>query len=69
MPTYHPAAALRGGGGEVLAEMRADLVRAKQELGSRLTQLFTEHERVHGSLRMGFPMRRIATRTQGSRAA
>ena len=35
VPTYHPAAALRGGGGEVLAEMRADLVRAKQELGSR----------------------------------
>jgi DNA polymerase len=36
IPTYHPAAALRGGGGEVLAEMRADLVRAKQELGARL---------------------------------
>jgi DNA polymerase len=36
VPTYHPAAALRGGGGEVLAEMRADLVRAKQELGARL---------------------------------
>jgi DNA polymerase len=35
VPTYHPAAALRGGGGEVLAEMRADLVRAKQELGAR----------------------------------
>lgn len=28
VPTYHPAAALRGGG-EVLAEMRADFVRAK----------------------------------------
>jgi DNA polymerase len=31
VPTYHPAAALRGGG-EVLAEMRADLVRAKEAL-------------------------------------
>jgi uracil-DNA glycosylase family 4 len=31
VPTYHPAAALRGGG-LVLAQMRADLVRAKQEL-------------------------------------
>src|SRR5207302_1474986 len=34
VPTYHPAAALRGGG-EVLAEMRADFVRAKQELARR----------------------------------
>ena len=32
VPTYHPAAALRSGG-VVLAEMRADLVRAKQLLG------------------------------------
>jgi uracil-DNA glycosylase family 4 len=31
VPTYHPAAALRSGG-EVLAEMRADFVRAKQAL-------------------------------------
>lgn len=31
VPTYHPAAALRGGG-EVVAEMRADLVRAKRLL-------------------------------------
>lgn len=31
VPTYHPAAALRSGG-EVLAEMRADLVRAKRQL-------------------------------------
>lgn len=31
VPTYHPAAALRGGG-EVLAEMRADFVRAKAAL-------------------------------------
>lgn len=31
VPTFHPAAALRGGG-EVLAAMRADLVRAKQAL-------------------------------------
>jgi uracil-DNA glycosylase len=31
VPTYHPAAALRGGN-TVLAEMRADFVRAKQEL-------------------------------------
>ena len=34
VPTYHPAAALRGGG-EVLAEMRADFVRAKQLLDAR----------------------------------
>jgi DNA polymerase len=33
VPTYHPAAALRSGG-EVLAEMRADLVRAKEALRS-----------------------------------
>lgn len=32
VPTYHPAAALRGGA-EVVAEMRADFVRAKQLLG------------------------------------
>lgn len=31
VPTYHPAAALRSGG-EVVAEMRADLLRAKQLL-------------------------------------
>jgi DNA polymerase len=31
VPTYHPAAALRSGG-EVLAEMRADFVRAKEAL-------------------------------------
>ncbi len=34
VPTFHPAAALRGGG-VVLAQMRADLVRAKQLVGSR----------------------------------
>jgi len=39
VPTYHPAAALRGGG-EVLAEMRADFVRAKEALArSRQGQL------------------------------
>lgn len=32
VPTLHPAAALRGGG-SVVAQMRADLVRAKKELG------------------------------------
>jgi DNA polymerase len=32
VPTYHPSAALQGGGGEVIARMRADLVRAKQVL-------------------------------------
>ncbi len=32
VPTYHPSAALQGGGTEVLARMRADLVRAKQAL-------------------------------------
>jgi uracil-DNA glycosylase len=31
VPTYHPAAALRGGG-ETLAQMRADFVRAKEVL-------------------------------------
>ena len=31
VPTYHPAAALRGGG-EVMAEMRADFVRAKEAM-------------------------------------
>ena len=34
VPTYHPAAALRSGGA-VVAEMRADLIRAKQLLGWR----------------------------------
>jgi uracil-DNA glycosylase len=34
VPTYHPAAALRGGG-EVLAAMRADFVRAKEALAPR----------------------------------
>jgi DNA polymerase len=34
VPTYHPAAALRSGG-EVVAEMRADLVRAKRLLPPR----------------------------------
>jgi DNA polymerase len=33
VPTFHPAAALRGGG-VVLAQMRADFVRAKQALGA-----------------------------------
>lgn len=33
VPTFHPAAALRGGG-TVLAQMRADFVRAKQELAT-----------------------------------
>jgi uracil-DNA glycosylase family 4 len=34
VPTYHPAFILRGGG-EALAEMRADLVRAKRLLAAR----------------------------------
>ena len=34
VPTFHPAAALRGGG-VVLAQMRADFVRAKQLMGGR----------------------------------
>lgn len=34
VPTFHPSAALRGGG-EVVAQMRADLVRAKEALRSR----------------------------------
>jgi len=36
VPTYHPAAALRSGG-ELLAEMRADLVRAKRLLAEAAT--------------------------------
>jgi uracil-DNA glycosylase len=35
VPTFHPAAALRGGG-VVLAQMRADLVRAKHALAGEL---------------------------------
>ena len=39
VPTFHPSAALRSGGGQVLAQMRADLVRAKlavkREAGGR----------------------------------
>ncbi len=38
VPTYHPAAALRGGA-EVVAEMRADLVRAKALLIGRRSEL------------------------------
>jgi len=32
VPTFHPSAALQGGGSDVISKMRADLVRAKQEL-------------------------------------
>jgi len=32
VPTYHPSAALRSGEGRVLAEMRADFIRAKEAL-------------------------------------
>jgi hypothetical protein len=35
VPTLHPAAALRGGG-EPLAQMRADFVRAKRALAEAL---------------------------------
>jgi len=35
VPTFHPSAALQGGGGDVTAKMRADLVRAKQLLSER----------------------------------
>jgi DNA polymerase len=38
VPTFHPAAALRGGG-LVLAQMRADFVRAKQALVSSVQEL------------------------------
>ena len=34
VPTYHPAYVLRAGG-EAMAEMRADLVRAKRLIGAR----------------------------------
>jgi uracil-DNA glycosylase family 4 len=36
VPTFHPAAALRGGG-EVMAKMRADFVRARQALESSVS--------------------------------
>src|SRR5205807_2509204 len=32
VPTFHPSAALQGGGGDVVARMRADLIRAKRAL-------------------------------------
>ena len=35
VPTFHPSAALRAGGGDPLAKMRADFVRAKELLGVR----------------------------------
>ena len=35
IPTFHPAAVLRSGG-EAVAQMRADLVRAKQHLGQQV---------------------------------
>jgi DNA polymerase len=38
VPTYHPAAALRSGG-EVVAQMRADFVRAKQLLHAGATTI------------------------------
>jgi uracil-DNA glycosylase len=34
VPTFHPSAALQGGGGDVISKMRADLVRAKRELAA-----------------------------------
>lgn len=37
IPTFHPAYVLRGGGGEPMAQMRADLVRAKLALGAATT--------------------------------
>jgi uracil-DNA glycosylase family 4 len=36
VPTFHPSAALQGGGGDVVAKMRADLVRAKRALAGVL---------------------------------
>ncbi len=34
VPTFHPAAVLRSGGGQPLAQMRADFIRAKQALAA-----------------------------------
>jgi DNA polymerase len=34
VPTFHPSAALQGGGGDVIAKMRSDLVRAKELIGA-----------------------------------
>lgn len=35
VPTFHPSAALQGGGEVVIAKMRADLIRAKEELSAK----------------------------------
>jgi DNA polymerase len=34
VPTFHPSAALQGGGSDVISKMRADLVRAKQVMAT-----------------------------------
>ena len=34
VPTFHPSAALQGGGSDVIVKMRADLVRAKLALAA-----------------------------------
>lgn len=48
IPTLHPAAALRGGG-EPLAQMRADFIRAKRALGLSRQELVTEAERARAA--------------------
>ena len=44
VPTYHPAAVLRGGA-SAMAEMRADLVRAKLALAHRARRWASAHAR------------------------
>lgn len=39
VPTLHPAAVLRGGGGEAMAKVRADMVRAKTVMNGGLVDL------------------------------
>lgn len=48
IPTLHPAAALRGGG-EPLAQMRADFIRAKRALGLSRQELVAEAERARAA--------------------
>ncbi|MGH8981657.1 MAG: uracil-DNA glycosylase family protein [Acidimicrobiales bacterium] len=54
VPTYHPAAALRGGGGKV-AEMRADFVRAKRLLGEPAAPAAPAAPRTRGTPNPGAP--------------
>lgn len=54
IPTYHPAAALRGGG-QVVAQIRADLVRAKQAMGAPGSSIDLSDEAESGGGPVGSP--------------